>query len=88
MSNLATKELKERLMNLPPTVVTELGSGLKVATEDSGAPTATVGLWIDAGSRWETEETNGVAHFLEHMAFKVYYGTWCQFGSTTVLCGG
>ena len=60
-------------MNLPPTVVTELGSGLKVATEDSGAPTATVGVWIDAGSRWETEETNGVAHFLEHMAFKVNY---------------
>lgn len=70
VSNLATQELRERLMNLPPTVVTELGSGLKVATEDSGAPTATVGLWIDAGSRWETEETNGVAHFLEHMAFK------------------
>ena len=32
-----------------------------------------VGLWIDAGSRWETDKTNGVAHFLEHMAFKVSY---------------
>lgn len=30
-----------------------------------------VGLWIDAGSRFETEKNNGVAHFLEHMAFKV-----------------
>ena len=29
-----------------------------------------VGLWIDAGSRFEDEKTNGVAHFLEHMAFK------------------
>ncbi len=29
-----------------------------------------VGLWIDAGSRYETEKNNGVAHFLEHMAFK------------------
>ena len=29
-----------------------------------------VGLWIDAGSRFETAENNGVAHFLEHMAFK------------------
>lgn len=56
---------------MPPTIVTELDSGLKVATEDTKGPTATVGLWIDAGSRWETEETNGVAHFLEHMAFKV-----------------
>lgn len=61
------------MLNLPPTVVTQLDSGIKVATEDSGAPTATVGLWIDAGSRWETEETNGVAHFLEHMAFKVSF---------------
>lgn len=70
-SNLAAFKTNERVLNLPPTVVTELQSGLKIATEDSGAPTATVGLWIDAGSRWETEETNGVAHFLEHMAFKV-----------------
>lgn len=27
-------------------------------------------VWIDAGSRYETERTNGTAHFLEHMAFK------------------
>lgn len=33
--------------------------------------TLTIGLWIDTGSRYESEETNGVAHFLEHMAFKV-----------------
>uniref|UniRef100_A0AAQ5YVV0 Mitochondrial-processing peptidase subunit beta n=1 Tax=Amphiprion ocellaris TaxID=80972 RepID=A0AAQ5YVV0_AMPOC len=29
-----------------------------------------VGLWIDAGSRYENERNNGTAHFLEHMAFK------------------
>lgn len=44
---------------------------MRVASEDSGAATATVGLWIDAGSRCETDKTNGVAHFMEHMAFKV-----------------
>lgn len=32
--------------------------------------TATVGVWIDTGSRYESQETNGVAHFLEHMFFK------------------
>lgn len=32
--------------------------------------TATVGIWIDAGSRYETAANNGVAHFMEHMAFK------------------
>ncbi|XP_003703722.1 ubiquinol-cytochrome c reductase core protein 1 [Megachile rotundata] len=62
--------LKETLINQPPTRVTTLDCGMKVASEDSGAPTATVGLWIDSGSRFETDENNGVAHFMEHMAFK------------------
>jgi processing peptidase subunit beta len=44
----------------------------QVATEYSPwAQTSTVGVWIDAGSRAETNETNGTAHFLEHLAFKV-----------------
>lgn len=60
----------EVLLNLPETRVTEIKNGLRVATEDSGLPTCTVGVWIDAGSRYENEKTNGVAHFLEHMAFK------------------
>ncbi|XP_043256964.1 mitochondrial-processing peptidase subunit beta [Colletes gigas] len=62
--------MKEMLINQPPTRITTLDCGLRVASEDSGAPTATVGLWIDAGSRLETDENNGVAHFMEHMAFK------------------
>lgn len=41
-----------------------------MASEDSGLSTCTVGLWIDAGSRYENEKNNGTAHFLEHMAFK------------------
>jgi|TARA_B110000977_G_scaffold67286_1_gene91380 processing peptidase subunit beta len=44
---------------------------MRVATEHSShAETATVGVWIDAGSRYETQKNNGTAHFLEHMAFK------------------
>ncbi|KZC10985.1 Mitochondrial-processing peptidase subunit beta, partial [Dufourea novaeangliae] len=62
--------IKEMLINQPATRVTTLDCGMKIASEDSGAPTATVGLWIDAGSRFETDENNGVAHFMEHMAFK------------------
>uniref|UniRef100_A0A0K8TS24 Mitochondrial-processing peptidase subunit beta n=1 Tax=Tabanus bromius TaxID=304241 RepID=A0A0K8TS24_TABBR len=62
--------LNKALLNVPATQVTNLDNGLRVASEDSGAATATVGLWIDAGSRYETEQNNGVAHFLEHMAFK------------------
>lgn len=59
------------ILAAPETRVTTLPSGLRVATEsDLAAGTATVGVWIDAGSRFETEETNGTAHFLEHMIFK------------------
>ncbi|TFK69506.1 hypothetical protein BDN72DRAFT_819893 [Pluteus cervinus] len=55
----------------PFTEVTTLSNGLTVATESHPhAQTATVGVWIDAGSRAETDKTNGTAHFLEHMAFK------------------
>ncbi len=51
--------------------VTTLPNGLRIATETIPfAETATVGVWLDAGSRYETEETNGTAHFLEHMIFK------------------
>lgn len=69
-STAAATQFKEALVNFPPTKTTTLDSGLQVATEDYGAPTATIGLWIDAGSRFENEDNNGVAHFLEHMAFK------------------
>ena len=51
--------------------ITTLPNGLRVATETTPhAQTAAVGVWIDAGSRYESESTNGAAHFLEHMAFK------------------
>jgi len=70
-SRYANSQSYERLINsLPQTRVTTLSNGLRVATEDYGLPTCTVGIWIDTGSRFETEKTNGTAHFLEHMAFK------------------
>ncbi|KAK5163828.1 hypothetical protein LTR04_002256 [Oleoguttula sp. CCFEE 6159] len=50
---------------------TTLANGFTIATEHSPwAQTSTVGVWIDAGSRAETDKTNGTAHFLEHLAFK------------------
>ncbi|KAF2273414.1 mitochondrial-processing peptidase-like protein subunit beta [Westerdykella ornata] len=50
---------------------TTLKNGFTIATEHSPwAQTSTVGVWIDAGSRAETDKTNGTAHFLEHLAFK------------------
>lgn len=61
------------LVNYPQTQLTSLPNGLRVASETSpqeDSNTATVGVWINTGSRYECERTNGVAHFLEHMAFK------------------
>ena len=51
--------------------VTTLPNGMRVATETIPfAETATVGVYINAGSRFETDATNGTANFLEHMLFK------------------
>ena len=55
----------------PETKLTTLSNGLRVATEQFPHGTATVGVFIKAGSRYETAESNGVAHFLEHIIFKV-----------------
>ncbi|TYZ68444.1 hypothetical protein PybrP1_004303 [[Pythium] brassicae (nom. inval.)] len=58
------------VLNAPATEVTTLANGLRVASEGSHGETATIGVWIGAGSRYETAQNNGAAHFLEHMAFK------------------
>ncbi len=48
-----------------------LENGLRIVTEDMpGLELAALGVWIAAGGRHERAEQNGVAHFLEHMAFK------------------
>ncbi|MBA4492016.1 pitrilysin family protein [Paracoccus sp. S1E-3] len=36
----------------------------------AGLHSATLGIWVNAGGRDERAEQNGIAHFLEHMAFK------------------
>ena len=49
----------------------QLGNGLKIVTHRMpGLETASVGIFVNAGARAETESEHGVAHFLEHMAFK------------------
>ena len=51
--------------------VTRLASGLIVATERMPhLETASVGVWVGAGSRSERAEEHGISHLLEHMAFK------------------
>ncbi len=51
--------------------ITTLDNGLRVVTETMPrVETASFGIWVDAGARYEAPEVNGVAHMLEHMAFK------------------
>lgn len=51
--------------------VTTLSNGFRIVTEPMpGLESAAIGLWVEAGARHEQPHENGVAHFLEHMAFK------------------
>ncbi len=48
-----------------------LSNGLRIVTEHMpGLHSASIGIWVQAGGRHERIEQNGIAHFLEHMAFK------------------
>ena len=48
-----------------------LSNGFQIVTEHMlGFQSASLGIWIKAGGRHERAEENGIAHFLEHMAFK------------------
>ncbi len=48
-----------------------LPNGFRIVTEHMpGLKSASIGIWVLAGGRHERTEQNGIAHFLEHMAFK------------------
>ncbi len=48
-----------------------LPNGLTIITEQmSHIRSASIGVWLETGSRDETPESNGISHFIEHMVFK------------------
>jgi zinc protease len=48
-----------------------LPNGMQVLVAPSNAADlVTLDIWVGAGTRRETAETNGVAHFMEHLIFK------------------
>lgn len=67
-------------INLPPALpdhvqpadvkITTLPNGIKIASLKSEKPVASVGLYINCGSVYETLESSGASHLLERMAFK------------------
>lgn len=51
--------------------ISKLANGLTVISETlPWLATSSLGVWVDAGTRAETESQQGYAHLLEHMAFK------------------
>jgi predicted Zn-dependent peptidase len=53
------------------TRISTLANGLRVVSEDMPQlQTASIGVWVDVGARYESADINGVSHLLEHMAFK------------------
>lgn len=51
--------------------ITTLSNGVRIMTEY--VPTVesvAIGVWINAGTRDETSETSGIAHFIEHLLFR------------------
>ncbi|RIB08665.1 Metalloenzyme, LuxS/M16 peptidase-like protein [Gigaspora rosea] len=51
-------------------LVSSLSNGIRVATENTPGHFSAVGVYVDAGSRYETPQTTGVSHILDRMAFK------------------
>ena len=51
--------------------ITTLPSKLRITVDHmKDVETVSVGVFVNTGSRNETEANNGISHFLEHMAFK------------------
>lgn len=50
---------------------TRLDNGIRVLTETMpGVQSATLGIWVENGSRYETAPQAGISHYLEHLFFK------------------
>lgn len=50
---------------------TTLSNGIRIVTEQIPyVRSISAGVWVDVGSRDESEKNNGLSHFVEHMVFK------------------
>ena len=50
--------------------VTTCQNGVRIVSEHIPyTRSISIGVWVDAGSRYELPEENGITHFIEHMLF-------------------
>jgi hypothetical protein len=71
LSEAVSTEILSAGPGVPTTRVTQLANGFRIATETSPGHFNAVGVYIDAGTRFESELTAGVSHILDRIAFKV-----------------
>ncbi len=63
--------MPEPTPDIPGVEISTLANGLRVVTHSlPHLETVSLGVWINAGARHEGTHQHGIAHFLEHMAFK------------------
>lgn len=60
--------LKSLPLNAP--TVHQLPSGLTIVAEQMPVEAVNLNIWVSVGSAVESDDINGMAHFLEHMVFK------------------
>lgn len=52
------------------TYLKEYSNGLRLIVVPAEVRSVTLGVWVRAGSAYETPSENGISHFIEHMMFK------------------
>lgn len=60
--------IKSPKLNAP--TIHHLPNGLTIIAEQIPVDAVNLNVWLDVGSAVESDEINGMAHFLEHMVFK------------------
>lgn len=68
MTSILVKSSSPRPINTP--TVHHLSNGLTIVAEQLPVDAVNLNVWINMGSAIESNEINGMAHFLEHMVFK------------------
>src|ERR1700704_3074319 len=68
---LNTVLLRSITLSNSPIVRDVLGNGLRILTERmTQVRSVSIGVWLTRGSRHESADKSGIAHFVEHMLFK------------------
>ncbi len=67
-SDLANSNLATNIATAPTQHI--LANGIKIIAEQVPVDAVNLSIWVDVGSAVESDEINGMAHFLEHMVFK------------------